>query len=132
MDITNRKRKERDDDSATAATKINYENSINGAHLEVEPTHKRQRTVEPKTVQIEDEEELKNGMKDLGVEDENENENEDEDEDEDLQVGVPREKAPMEGYDDLYLDTINRNVLDFDFEKLCSISLSNINVYVPV
>lgn len=28
-----------------------------------------------------------------------------------------------------YLDTINRSVLDFDFEKLCSISLSNSNVY---
>lgn len=28
-----------------------------------------------------------------------------------------------------YLDTINRVVLDFDFEKLCSISLSKINVY---
>jgi U4/U6.U5 tri-snRNP-associated protein 2 len=28
-----------------------------------------------------------------------------------------------------YLDTINRNYLDFDFEKLCSISLTRINVY---
>lgn len=28
-----------------------------------------------------------------------------------------------------YLDTINRGVLDFDFEKLCSISLSKINCY---
>lgn len=28
-----------------------------------------------------------------------------------------------------YLDTINRHVLDFDFEKLCSVSLSKINVY---
>lgn len=28
-----------------------------------------------------------------------------------------------------YLDTINRQVLDFDFEKLCSVSLSRINVY---
>ena len=28
-----------------------------------------------------------------------------------------------------YLDTIDRGVLDFDFEKLCSISLSRINVY---
>lgn len=28
-----------------------------------------------------------------------------------------------------YLDTINRNVLDFDFEKICSVSLSKINVY---
>lgn len=40
-----------------------------------------------------------------------------------------RQDAPLEGYTDLYLDTINRAVLDFDFEKLCSISLSNINVY---
>lgn len=24
---------------------------------------------------------------------------------------------------------INRNVLDFDFERLCSVSLSNINIY---
>ncbi|KAJ4388749.1 Ubiquitin carboxyl-terminal hydrolase 10 [Gnomoniopsis smithogilvyi] len=40
-----------------------------------------------------------------------------------------RQAAPTAGYDDLYLDTIDRNTLDFDFEKLCSISLSNINVY---
>ncbi|EGO05248.1 hypothetical protein SERLA73DRAFT_100998 [Serpula lacrymans var. lacrymans S7.3] len=30
---------------------------------------------------------------------------------------------------DLYLDTINRALLDFDFEKVCSVSLSNINTY---
>ncbi|EER44686.1 U4/U6.U5 tri-snRNP-associated protein [Histoplasma capsulatum H143] len=40
-----------------------------------------------------------------------------------------RQTAPAEGYSDLYLDTIQRSVLDFDFEKQCSISLSNINVY---
>lgn len=40
-----------------------------------------------------------------------------------------RQQAPTEGYSDLYLDTIDRSVLDFDFEKLCSITLSNINVY---
>jgi len=28
-----------------------------------------------------------------------------------------------------YLDTINRKVLDFDFEKQCSVNLSNMNVY---
>ena len=28
-----------------------------------------------------------------------------------------------------YLDTINRKVLDFDFEKLCSVTLLNVNVY---
>ncbi|CAG2179257.1 unnamed protein product, partial [Oppiella nova] len=28
-----------------------------------------------------------------------------------------------------YLDTINRGLLDFDFEKLCSVSLSQINCY---
>ncbi|KAL0951799.1 hypothetical protein HGRIS_008466 [Hohenbuehelia grisea] len=30
---------------------------------------------------------------------------------------------------DLYLDTIKRAALDFDFEKVCSVSLTNINVY---
>ncbi|KAG0023581.1 hypothetical protein BGZ81_008067 [Podila clonocystis] len=29
----------------------------------------------------------------------------------------------------LYLDTIQRYMLDFDFEKVCSVSLSNLNVY---
>lgn len=28
-----------------------------------------------------------------------------------------------------YLDTIDRGLLDFDFEKLCSVSLSKINCY---
>ena len=28
-----------------------------------------------------------------------------------------------------YLDTIDRGLLDFDFEKLCSVSLSRINCY---
>ncbi|KAL8974770.1 MAG: hypothetical protein Q9197_001006 [Variospora fuerteventurae] len=42
---------------------------------------------------------------------------------------ISRQTVPTEGYSDLYLDTINRSVLDFDFEKLCSVSLSNINVY---
>ena len=40
-----------------------------------------------------------------------------------------RQTAPLDGYTDLYLDTIDRSVLDFDFEKLCSVTLSNINVY---
>ena len=40
-----------------------------------------------------------------------------------------RQTAPLEGYADLYLDTVDRSVLDFDFEKLCSVTLSNINVY---
>ena len=42
---------------------------------------------------------------------------------------APRQEAPLDGYTDLYLDTIDRSVLDFDFEKLCSVTLSNINVY---
>ncbi|KAF2435148.1 U4/U6.U5 tri-snRNP-associated protein-like protein [Tothia fuscella] len=42
---------------------------------------------------------------------------------------ITRQEGPAEGYADLYLDTINRKVLDFDFEKLCSVTLSNINVY---
>ncbi|KAK4071471.1 uncharacterized protein Triagg1_6132 [Trichoderma aggressivum f. europaeum] len=51
-------------------------------------------------------------------------------EDDEVPIPAPvRQSGPADGYDDLYLDTIDRNVLDFDFEKLCSVSLSNINVY---
>ncbi|KHO01465.1 U4/U6.U5 tri-snRNP-associated protein 2 [Metarhizium album ARSEF 1941] len=53
----------------------------------------------------------------------------DEDPDEAAPPVPLRQANPAEGYDDLYLDTIDRQVLDFDFEKLCSVSLSNINVY---
>ncbi|KAK4680005.1 Ubiquitin carboxyl-terminal hydrolase 10 [Podospora pseudoanserina] len=59
-----------------------------------------------------------------------EDEEEGDDFDDEVEEKAPiRQAAPTAGYDDLYLDTIDRNVLDFDFEKLCSISLSNINVY---
>ena len=51
------------------------------------------------------------------------------DEEESVYTTPGRQKAPIDGYNDLYLDTINRSVLDFDFEKLCSVTLSNINVY---
>ncbi|KAG0645416.1 putative inactive ubiquitin-specific-processing protease 10 [Hyphodiscus hymeniophilus] len=54
---------------------------------------------------------------------------EEEEAEEDDIIPVTRQAAPVEGFDDLYLDTIDRKVLDFDFEKLCSVSLSNINVY---
>ncbi|KZT08623.1 cysteine proteinase [Laetiporus sulphureus 93-53] len=50
---------------------------------------------------------------------------EDETEDRTHRPGQP--EAPRAS--DMYLDTINRAVLDFDFEKVCSVSLSNINIY---
>lgn len=40
-----------------------------------------------------------------------------------------RQKAPEAGYEELYLDTIKREVHDYDFEKLCSVTLSAQNVY---
>lgn len=40
-----------------------------------------------------------------------------------------RQKKPPAGYEDMYLDQINRDRLDFDFEKLCSVTMSNLNVY---
>lgn len=58
-----------------------------------------------------------------------ERESSDIDEDAPAITAPKRQSAPMEGYGDLYLDTIHRDILDFDFEKLCSVSLSNINVY---
>jgi len=38
-------------------------------------------------------------------------------------------RARITSTEDLYLDTIDRKKLDFDFEKVCSVTLSNINVY---
>lgn len=53
----------------------------------------------------------------------------DEYEDED-QPGVKRRRGYLEVRRECpYLDTVNRQVLDFDFEKFCSVSLSNLNVY---
>ena len=40
-----------------------------------------------------------------------------------------RQKAPEAGYEELYLDTVKREVHDYDFEKLCSVTLSSQNVY---
>lgn len=54
---------------------------------------------------------------------------EEEDDGEENEQKASRQAAPTAGYSDLYLDTISRTRLDFDFEKLCSVTLSNINVY---
>jgi hypothetical protein len=47
--------------------------------------------------------------------------------------GEPVSKKPKKNAEEAtvcpYLDTINRKVLDFDFEKLCTTTLSNTNVY---
>jgi U4/U6.U5 tri-snRNP-associated protein 2 len=40
-----------------------------------------------------------------------------------------RRRADDDGKECPYLDTIDRYMLDFDFEKVCSVSLSNLNVY---
>lgn len=40
-----------------------------------------------------------------------------------------RAKLDMVDSKGLFLETINRYMLDFDFERLCSVSLSNLNVY---
>ncbi|KDP30594.1 hypothetical protein JCGZ_16247 [Jatropha curcas] len=55
----------------------------------------------------------------------------DDDEDDDEQwPDQENRRNPIEPREDCpYLDTVNRQVLDFDFEKFCSVSLSNLNVY---
>ncbi|KAF8204320.1 hypothetical protein K438DRAFT_1918145 [Mycena galopus ATCC 62051] len=52
----------------------------------------------------------------------------DEDED-DLEEEEDMQEPTEVRASDLYLDTINRAILDFDFEKVCSVSLTNINIY---
>ncbi|KAJ3306080.1 U4/U6.U5 tri-snRNP-associated protein 2 [Kappamyces sp. JEL0829] len=41
---------------------------------------------------------------------------------------IPK-RQKVETVKGLYLETVNRSMLDFDFEKLCSVSLNNLNVY---
>jgi U4/U6.U5 tri-snRNP-associated protein 2 len=84
-------------------------------------TDRRNRTNMSTSTELEDQE-LQDGMQDIS-------ESSDIDEEVSALSAPKRQTQPMEGYDDLYLDTVNRGVLDFDFEKLCSVSLSNINVY---
>ncbi|XP_050234061.1 uncharacterized protein LOC126682420 [Mercurialis annua] len=51
-------------------------------------------------------------------------------EEEDDESNQVNRRNPIEPRQDCpYLDTVNRQVLDFDFEKFCSVSLSNLNVY---
>ncbi|KAF3937598.1 hypothetical protein ABW19_dt0201956 [Dactylella cylindrospora] len=90
-----------------------------------------------KTDSIADEEELlnsaepTNGVSKLNLQPSVESEDEDVDLDEPMEETESKrwKDGPPAEFSDLYLDTVNRNLLDFDFEKLCSISLSNINVY---
>lgn len=56
----------------------------------------------------------------------------DSDEDEDeamISAAERRERANRASRDCPYLDTVNRSLLDFDFEKCCSVTLSPNNVY---
>ncbi|XP_072969156.1 uncharacterized protein [Typha angustifolia] len=62
-------------------------------------------------------------------EEEEEEEEDDEEEEEKRKVRSRRDRQVEVRRDCPYLDTVNRQVLDFDFEKFCSISLSNLNVY---
>ncbi|KAI8854034.1 hypothetical protein BC829DRAFT_381125 [Chytridium lagenaria] len=48
---------------------------------------------------------------------------------EDDELRPPAKRVKQDGNSTLFLDTVNRYMLDFDFEKLCSVSLSNLNVY---
>ncbi|KAK4439419.1 U4/U6.U5 tri-snRNP-associated protein 2 [Sesamum alatum] len=59
-----------------------------------------------------------------------EDDDDDDEEDEESRLGQGKRGRAIEVRRDCpYLDTVNRQVLDFDFEKFCSVSLSNLNVY---
>jgi hypothetical protein len=83
-----------------------------------EPNSKKVRNSEAVEVKIDIKEEISNGEHDRDTEIENANA---------AAVNFvvkkeERKKCP-------YLDTVNRQLLDFDMEKVCSVTLSNLNVY---
>lgn len=66
-----------------------------------------------------------NGRKNEIVDDD-----EDDEDEEDFKFGQGKHnRLVVVRRDCPYLDTVNRQALDFDFEKFCSISLTNLNVY---
>ncbi|CAN1749145.1 U4/U6.U5 tri-snRNP-associated protein 2 [Linum perenne] len=70
---------------------------------------------------------VRNGDQGGGVDDDDDDDAEELDQ---LEASIQRRKKQLEPREDCpYLDTVNRQVLDFDFEKFCSVSLSNLNVY---
>ncbi|KAI3680455.1 hypothetical protein L6452_35226 [Arctium lappa] len=80
----------------------------------------------------EDDEDERDGKKveENGLNDHQEEEEDDEEEEYNNGFGKGRHNRMIEIRRDCpYLDTVNRQVLDFDFEKFCSVSLSNLNVY---
>ncbi|KAJ3334342.1 hypothetical protein HDU76_000035 [Blyttiomyces sp. JEL0837] len=52
-----------------------------------------------------------------------------EDDDSYVEEPIVKKQKVENPNDGTFLETINRYMLDFDFEKLCSVSLSNLNVY---
>ncbi|KAG9146041.1 hypothetical protein Leryth_016597 [Lithospermum erythrorhizon] len=79
------------------------------------------------TYSDDDDEELNNESGQFGVN--KLGQNEDEYEDDLGGSGIKRSRTIELRRDCPYLDTVNRQVLDFDFEKFCSVSLTNLNVY---
>ncbi|XP_059440351.1 uncharacterized protein LOC132172797 [Corylus avellana] len=61
--------------------------------------------------------------------DDDDDDNDDDDQHEQAYSQGKRSREVERRRDCPYLDTVNRQVLDFDFEKFCSVSLSNLNVY---
>jgi U4/U6.U5 tri-snRNP-associated protein 2 len=64
----------------------------------------------------------------IDAQDRGEGVSKDEEEEDDDEPAIIHVEQPQRA-SDLYLDTVNRAALDFDFEKVCSVSLSNINIY---
>lgn len=78
----------------------------------------------------EEEEAARGQANDHRAEGEGEEGEDEDDEEDDVRRAPERRPRQVELRRDCpYLDTVNRQVLDFDFEKFCSISLSNLNVY---
>ncbi|KAM7270055.1 hypothetical protein ACFE04_029269 [Oxalis oulophora] len=96
----------REESSRTTTTTVNEEDNGN-------ESLKRQKKSEPPAVALP-----------LAYDDDDENDDDDESNQESHthRVVQVRRDCP-------YLDTVNRQWLDFDFERFCSVSMSNLNVY---
>ncbi|XWS12914.1 hypothetical protein CRYUN_Cryun37aG0131300 [Craigia yunnanensis] len=115
-------------------------NREDGDSIDGEGDSKRQRIVvspssaseEPLVPYNDDEDDERRALNHIGGGEEDGHRVESEDDDDPYGQGSILEKPNHQvevRRDCPYLDTVNRQVLDFDFEKFCSVSLSNLNVY---
>ncbi|KAI4297164.1 hypothetical protein L6164_037065 [Bauhinia variegata] len=123
------KRQRLREESSPSPPPVSIANPLSGLannYADVDEEEDCERRQQSNVVERENNDFQKNGQ---GYHEEEDDESEDDDNLQEQLTSLGRRRQVELRRDCPYLDTVNRQVLDFDFEKFCSVSLSNLNVY---